>query len=103
MLLAPDAWPSSCGRTAERTTFATGAKKSAIPTPATMNGAIRDVYGTSGVETRPIHASATACRVSPVPMMSRGLIRSESAPATGAMNIGASVHGRMRSPAPSGE
>ena len=30
-------------------------------------------------------------------------IRSESAPAIGAMNIGVSVHGRIRSPEPSGE
>ena len=36
-------------------------------------------------------------------MISFGGMRSESAPATGAMNIGASVHGRIRSPAPSGE
>ena len=68
-----------------------------------MNGAMSDEYGTVGVETRPIHASATACIARPVPMISFGGMRSESAPATGAMNIGASVHGRIRSPAPSGE
>ena len=32
----------------------------------------------------------------------RGSIRSDRAPATGAMNIGARVHGRMRRPAPTG-
>ena len=37
-LLAPDAWPSSSGRTAESTTFATGAKKRPMPMPARMNG-----------------------------------------------------------------
>ncbi len=103
MLFAPDACPSSDGRTAESTTFATGAKNSAMPTPATTNGATSSEYGTVGVETSPIHASATACSVRPVPRISLGLIRSESAPAIGAMNIGASVHGRIRRPAPNGE
>jgi len=37
-LFAPDALPSSERETAESTTFATGAKKSAIPTPAMRNG-----------------------------------------------------------------
>ena len=50
-----------------------------------------------------IQASAIAWRVRPSPMIRFGLIRSESAPATGAMNIGASVQGRIRSPEPSGE
>ena len=36
-------------------------------------------------------------------MISFAGMRSESAPATGAMNIGASVQGRMRRPAPKGE
>ena len=67
------------------------------------NGAISSEYGTVGVETSPIHASATACSVRPVPTISRGPMRSESAPAIGAMNIGASVHGRIRRPALSGE
>ena len=56
---------------AESTTFATGAKKSAMPTPATMNGAMSDEYGTVGVETDP-SASATACIARPVPMISFG-------------------------------
>ena len=80
-----------------------GAKKSAMPTPATMNGAISCEYETVGVDTGAIQASAIACSVRPVPMIRFGLIRSESAPAIGAMNIGASVHGRIRSPEPSGE
>ena len=36
--VAPDAWPASCGRTLESTAFADGAKTSAMPVPATMNG-----------------------------------------------------------------
>ena len=42
-LLAPDALPASSGRTAPRTTVATGAKKSAIPTPAIANGGTRSM------------------------------------------------------------
>ena len=38
-----------------------------------------------------------------MPRIFRGLIRSDIAPAIGAMNIGASVQGRMRSPDCSGE
>ena len=84
--------------------FAIGAKKSAIPTPARMNGTMSDEYATVGVDTSPIHASAAACSDSPVPTSTLpGTRRSESAPAIGAMNIGASVHGRIRSPEPSGE
>ena len=68
-----------------------------------MNGAIRCEYGVVGVETAAIHASAAACIDSPTPMMFLAGIRSDSAPATGAMNIGASVHGRIRRPEPNGE
>ena len=41
---------------AERTTFAMGAKNSAIPTPARMNGTTRSPYGVVGVETDAIQA-----------------------------------------------
>jgi len=37
-LFAPDAWPSSSGLTAERTTLATGAKYIAMPMPERANG-----------------------------------------------------------------
>ena len=37
-LVAPDACPASCGRTAFRTAFAVGANTSAMPVPARMNG-----------------------------------------------------------------
>ena len=47
----PTPGPPRRGRTAESTTFATGAKKSAMPTPATMNGAISCEYETVGVDT----------------------------------------------------
>ena len=36
-LLAPDAWPSSTGRTAESTTFADGAKNIPMPIPEITN------------------------------------------------------------------
>ncbi len=83
--------------------MATGAKNSAIPIPAITNGPTSCEYGVSGSETRPIHASANACSERPTPTISLGGIRSESAPAIGAMNIGASVHGRIRSPELKGE
>ena len=38
-----------------------------------------------------------------MPRISFGGMRSDSTPATGAMNIGASVHGRIRSPDSSAE
>ena len=48
-LFAPDALPSSSGRTAERTTLAIGAKNRPIPTPATMNaGTIDEVVDRRG-------------------------------------------------------
>ena len=68
-----------------------------------MNGAIRSAYGVVGVETNAIQPSAIACSARPVPRIFFASIRSESTPATGATNIGASVHGRMRRPEPSGE
>src|SRR6266536_4716989 len=94
-LLAPDDLPSSSGRTAERTRFATGAKKSAIPTPATMKGPISSAYGVVGVVTEAIQASAPACIARPTPIRFLAGILSESAPASGAMNIGASVQGSI--------
>ena len=36
--VAPEAWPASCGRTLESTALADGAKTSAMPVPARMNG-----------------------------------------------------------------
>lgn len=56
-----------------------------------------------GVETAAIQASAAACIARPTPMRFFAGSLSESAPATGAMNMGASVHGRKRRPEPNGE
>src|SRR5207247_44489 len=64
-LLAPDAWPSSCLRTDESTTFATGAKKSAIPIPESTKGATNWLYEVVG---EPIAASQPrpiACKARP--------------------------------------
>ena len=102
-LFAPDACPSAAGATDERTTFATGAKKSPIPMPESANGATRSTYGVVGVETAAIHARPAAWSARPAPMNRWPPIRSESAPAIGATTIGIAVHGRMRSPEPSGE
>lgn len=59
-----------------------------MPTSATTSGPTGSEYATVAVDTRLIQASATACIVSPVPMISRALILSDRAPARGAMNIG---------------
>ena len=47
--------------------------------------------------------SEPAWSVRPIPTRVFPGIRSDSAPAIGEMNIGASVHGRIRNPEPSGE
>ena len=83
--------------------MATGAKKSAMPIPAITNGGTSRAYATSGSETAAIQPSATACRPSPSAISGRPPIRSESAPAIGATNIGIAVHGSVRIPASSGE
>jgi hypothetical protein len=41
VLLAPDAWPASLGRTAPRIAFAAGANTSAMPVPAATNPGTR--------------------------------------------------------------
>ena len=56
-----------------------------------------------GVETNAIQPSAIACNVRPMLRIRLGLTLSDIAPANGATNIGASVHGRIRSPELSGE
>ena len=53
-LLAPEACPSSCGLTEDRTTLATGAKSSAIPRPEIANALMRSTYGAVGVVTKAI-------------------------------------------------
>ena len=74
-----------------------------MPMPETMNGATSCQYGVVGVEIAASDASPLACSVSPIPIRRAPPIRSESAPATGATNIGMIVHGRIRRPEPSGE
>ena len=61
------------------------------------------MYGVVGVATEAIQPSAVACSARPTPMRFLAGSLSESAPASGAMNIGTSVHGRNRRPAPNGE
>ncbi len=71
--------------------------------PEMKNGITSSLYGTVGVETVAIQASPSACSVSPTPMIRWPPIRSERAPAIGAMKIGIAVQGRIRMPAWSGE
>ncbi|HEY6032008.1 MAG TPA: DHA2 family efflux MFS transporter permease subunit, partial [Gaiellaceae bacterium] len=72
-------------------------------TPAIRNGPTRSAYGTSGAVTAASHASEPACSARPAAISGRPPIRSENAPASGATNSGINVHGRIRTPAASGE
>ena len=91
------------GRTAARTTFATGAQNIAMPMPETMNGATSSQYGVAGVEIAASDPRPAACSVSPMPMRRAPPSLSDKAPAMGATNMGMIVQGRIRSPEPSGE
>ena len=71
--------------------------------PEMTNGIDQLEYGVVGVVTGAIQPSPTACSASPTPISGRPPIRSESAPAIGAMKIGIAVHGSIRRPASSGE
>jgi hypothetical protein len=102
-LFAPEAWPSSCGRTEESTTFATGAKYSAMPMPEITNGSTKAEYAVVGEPTAASQARPVACSPSPTTISGLPPMRSESAPAIGATKIGIAVHGRIRRPACSGE
>jgi hypothetical protein len=68
-----------------------------------MNGTTSCQYGIVAVVSAAIDARPAAWSTRPVPMIRAPPILSESAPATGATNIGISVHGRIRRPEPSGE
>ena len=98
-LVAPDAWPASSGRTAPITTLATEAKKDAVPMPASTNAGSSFAVGVVGLAMDAIHAKAIASRPSPKAMIGRPPIRSDSAPAAGAMNSGIAVQARVRMPA----
>src|SRR6266571_1322011 len=71
--------------------------------PAITNGATRCPYGTAGELIAASQASAPDIRAMPDTSRGRLPIRSDSAPASGAIRIGMPVHGRVRSPACSGE
>src|SRR4051794_20580465 len=102
-LLAPEACPASTWRTDDSTTLAIGAKNRAMPAPARKNGATISEYAIEGERIEAIQASAMACSASPVAISGRPPMRSDRAPAAGAMKIGIAVQGRMRRPALSGE
>jgi hypothetical protein len=101
-LFAPDALPSSSGRTDERTTLAIGAKNSPIPVPARMKAGTIARYSTVGVTTSASHASEMACRAMPTMSSGRVPVRVDAMPASGATTTGMNVHGSVRSPASSG-
>ena len=103
-LLAPLALPSSLRRTLERIMLETGAKTSAMPMPGeherARSGCCRRP---SGEDTAASQPSAIACRARPVAISGRLPMRSENMPASGAMNIGISVQGSVRTPASKAE
>ena len=80
-----------------------GAKKRPMPTPEMMKGTIMAVYAIDVLAMSPSQARPIAIRLRPTPMSRPPPTRSESAPATGATKIGASVQGRIESPASRGE
>src|SRR3954462_4480761 len=94
-LLAPEAFPSSSRRTLERTTFATGAEDSPLPTPEITNAGTRLEYATVGLVIDASQARPIACSPRPVAISGLPPIRSESAPASGAMKIGIAVQGSV--------
>ena len=61
------------------------------------------MYGVVGVLTAAIQSRPAAWSASPTAIRRWPPMRSESAPAIGAMNIGIAVHGRIRRPDWSGE
>ena len=71
--------------------------------PESTNGPTRSTYGVVGVLIAAIQSSPAAWSASPTAISRCPPIRSESAPASGAMKIGIAVHGRMRRPDWSGE
>ena len=102
-LFVPEALPSSSRRTAPRTTFATGAQNIAMPMPERMNGPTSPRTRPSARSPPRSMRARRPAETRPVPISLAPPIRSDSAPAIGATNIGISVHGRMRRPEPSGE
>jgi hypothetical protein len=71
--------------------------------PESVNGTIRSTYGVVIVLTAAIQMSPAACSARPAAIRRCPPMRSESAPAIGAMKIGIAVHGRIRRPDCSGE
>ena len=86
------------------TALAVGAKTSAIPAPASMNGITNVAVGRVGRGDRR-RASRSRPPAARARRTSAGASRSgrESRPAIGATNIGMPVHGSVRRPASSGE
>ena len=74
-----------------------------MPMPERKNGATTAEYGIDGEETDAIQAIPIDCNASPAAISRCPPIRSDQAPAIGAMKIGIAVHGRMRRPACRGE
>src|SRR4051794_36339281 len=74
-----------------------------MPTPARTNGATKPPYDACVCASCSSHRNPTACSTRPGAAMTRAPTRSTSLPATGATSSGVIVHGRNRSPVPSGE
>ncbi len=74
-----------------------------MPTPASTNGTTKPAYPAFVCASCRIQAKPTAWRTRPGAASARAPTRSTRRPATGATSSGVIVHGRNRSPVPSGE
>ena len=74
-----------------------------MPTPATSSARPARPSSCSASRATATQANPAACRVSPMTMTGRRPMRSESAPASGEMNIGVAKNGSSRTPAQTGE
>ena len=85
------------------TSEASGTKKSVIPMPARMKAGTMSTYGVLGVSNKANHAKPAVCRIRPGTTNRLPPQRSARTPTRGARTMIMPVHGRIRSPALSGE
>ena len=99
----PDALPISSGDTALRTAVGTVGSAIEMPMPATSSATVSSTQLALREPRAATQMKPSACRVSPRTMIGRRPMRSESAPASGEMNIGVAKNGSSRSPVATGE
>ncbi len=71
-MLAPEAMPSSSGRTVLMTRFADGAKNVPMPMPQTISAGSKAVYDASGSTASAQSPRPTALRIIPAPTTGAG-------------------------------